>query len=180
MKVVVLISGKKGSGKTTTANALSHKYTIMAFADCLKDIVNQIGGFSGYSVPKDTPCGNKTYGQMLQETGTFIRCNFGEDYFVDRVIEKINNCSHNYIAIHDLRYLNEMEKMMTTEHRIITVRLFGRTSEDSRDTSHRSECDLDNYSGKWDLMFNTLVFEVDDIVKDIETFVKYGQLCVKC
>lgn len=178
MKTVILLSGKKGSGKSTTADALG--YREFTFATRLKGVVNALlGDGPTRYIGKDAyfDVFERTYGQLLQDVGTALRT-FDNDCFVKLVIDMIEKCEDDIVVVSDLRYRNELEKMLQTEHKIVSVRLFGRTREDSRDNTHHSECDLDNYDGKWDLSINTTMFTPEEIADSIKRYVKYGKIRV--
>lgn len=179
MKTVVLLSGKKGSGKTTTANTLPDNYESHAFANQLKRIVNTIIGMPSdwFTIDKNTVYNGMTYGQLLQKYGEFTRKTLGEDYFVDYLIDEIKQSNENFHVVHDLRYQNEMKKMEQAGFRLVKIRLFGRTSSDSRDPKHQSECDLDEYPD-WDIMFNTEMFTPEQIADSILKMVRYGKVLV--
>lgn len=170
MKKVVLISGKKGSGKTTTALAFPEEYELLAFADSLKDMISVSMG-----IERGILDNNKdlliedldlTVGELLQKMGDCVRT-VHPDYFIISLQNKILSSERSHFVVHDLRYLNELQKMLEMEDiEILSVRLSGRCGTDSRSTTHLSETDLDTYQG-WDLGFNTLNWDTNEIVEEI-------------
>lgn len=175
MKTVVLLSGKKGSGKTTIANSLSFlleterkEVVMIAFADHLKNIVNTI--CLDKNIDKEKVFGDNTYGQLLQKTGKFLRETMGKDYFANIVKNKILESDKDFFIVHDLRYQNELD-VMEKHFNVVKIRLFGRRKIDSRDDQDQSECDLDHYDGYWDLSINTKIFSINDVVECINDII---------
>lgn len=166
MRIVIVLSGKKGSGKTTLAKALGFRR--FAFADALKDMLS-----TGISVTREV-CdtdkntkidwlGGKTVGQLLQYLGDGVREHVSQDFFVSRTVHDIatKTGDHETCIVEDCRFVNEYLALKRT-FKTITVRLTGRSSEDSRDPGHSSETELDKVTG-WDFVFNTLLTSPEDM-----------------
>lgn len=171
---IVLISGKQGSGKTTTAAALELEarrigYTWvrrMKFADPLYElhdtILDLMQGWSGEPRPKKD-------GPLLQWLGTdFGRKKYGDDIWVKALKKKMDEDSLLYnfgelralYIIDDCRFENEFDAFREA----LRIRL--KAKEDTRkartdcwreDTNHPSEIGLDFYDnrGLFDLYIDT-------------------------
>lgn len=176
---IVLISGKMGSGKTTTAkavvdrlNAKGIKATTIKFADILYEMHEAIRAVCNkYGVPFESK-----EGDLLQQLGTeWGRRKKGENVWVNATREKMRLLEFSgfeAFVVEDCRFKNEFSAFPGA----LTVRL--EAPEDVRksrcdgwrdNTNHPSEIDLDGYSaeGRFHLKFTTNVIPVGEIVEII-------------
>lgn len=136
--LVVILSGRKGSGKDEAARFFLHKYKSrhpikLAYADCLKDTAfDLIRSFYGSNIPvtrddlddpvkKETPITGYTFQgepltlrRVLQVVGTDIfRKHLGADIWIHPVYEKIRHAvtSTDLVIISDCRFENEVTEL---------------------------------------------------------------------
>lgn len=184
---VVLLSGKQGSGKSTTQKALiaalmKRPKTLameMNFADEIYLIhnygINRLKhhGIVDESVKKD--------GKLLQLLGTdWGRTVYGDDIWVNIIKARIDammemnkdNDGHLYIVVGDARFKNEIDAFPNA----FTVRLeAGRDARMQRcsawrdNDQHPSEVDLDRYcfENRFDFRANTENHSTEFIVERI-------------
>lgn len=175
MKMIIGISGKAHSGKSTVVDMLIRKYGFehYAFGDQLKWLVNRYFGIPTHElwVDKKKPEVRK----LLQSVGDLMRGEVDERYFV-RVIEMTVKDNEGIVAISDVRYRNEAEMIQDNGGILIKIeREDGPMVEHGAD--HSSETELDNYT-EWDYTiknFGTLEnlqTKVDTVVHDIMRAVK--------
>lgn len=175
---IVQLSGKMGSGKTTLARALLPQFAPtptkhMKFADPLYEMHEEcLGVMSEYGVhvpEKD--------GKLLQVLGTeWARATYGEDIWRNILLSRIedytttNPTTDFVFLIDDLRFRNEVldeaVKIRLTAPEIVRR---DRAQGWRENTKHRSETDLDDYSG-WDLILDTHLDSVEDNVKKVMDF----------
>lgn len=171
----VLISGKQGSGKTTTADAL---YVALRSAEIvtrrsrfastiyeMHDAIRNIAIDLGIPMPKKD-------GKLLQLLGTeWGRNNYGDNVWVDALVSGIRRSFiwPDVVLIDDCRFPNELTCVPVDQR--ITVRLecdkaARRARADGwRDTdTHASETALDGHLDKFDYTFDTLTCPTDFIV----------------
>ena len=182
---VVLLSGKQGSGKTTTQDALiaalmKREKTLalkMNFADEIYLIHNfALNRLSehGFQVPQKD-------GKLLQLLGTeWGRTTHGQDVWVQVIKSRINRFiemntdrdGHLVVVIGDCRFKNEFDAFPDA----LTVRLYAnkstrveRCSAWRDNDQHQSEIDLDQYSAdeRFKLSYNTGNLTTDEIIKDL-------------
>lgn len=108
--MVIGISGKMGSGKTTLANALKEHFGEQAvklkFADPLYGATTAVQQYLNIPVEKDRV--------LLQTIGYHYREKFGKDFWAKRVVEDINLINYNgnfIIIIDDLRFPEEFDAL---------------------------------------------------------------------
>ena len=151
--MIIGLSGKKGSGKTTVANMLLEyfpNHEIVGFADKLKQVLSLLTGMPGLSLthqsvkqmplPKewqsDLP-GDLTYRKALQFIGTeLFRNQFHPDTWVNALFADYK--SHKNWIVHDVRFPNEMARIKANNG--IMVRIIRNGVEED---SHESETALD-------------------------------------
>lgn len=170
MTHIILLSGKQGAGKSTTAQAIlkiakaSGHYSfveILKFAGPLytlhEYILNKMESMNGQKrLKKD--------GKLLQLLGTeWGRESFGVNVWVDIMKRKINSWPYSgrrLIIIDDCRFENEFDAFPEA----LRVRLWAseeirklRTESWRENTNHPSEIGLDHYEaqGKFDLVLST-------------------------
>jgi hypothetical protein len=128
---IILITGKKFSGKDTTAERLveNYRYKRYAYADSLKNmavkLVNEVlGGNCSISnfvdldkkeKPIELPLITKkiTPREILQAFGTnFVREYLSDSYWVDYIVNEINTTNPRYACITDYRFPNEFDEIV--------------------------------------------------------------------
>lgn len=144
--VVILISGKAGSGKSTVAGEITKKLqkienlTVMpyGFADPIKYIAKAYFGWDGEKDNKGR--------RLLQQIG-FIGREYNEDLWVEHFIKQLDKRAgiypFNFAVISDWRFPNELnflEKNPLLD--TITIRVFGRGGLQGANANDVSETSL--------------------------------------
>lgn len=185
----ILISGRLGSGKTTTqrglveaiAGHLGENTIVMAvnFADELK---NECALHAG--VPQDTfysEEGKKTYLPLVQMTGRELLQRVGEEarqrnpaHWIERVQERVARVraeqpnANVLVVVGDCRHPNEVDLMRPG----LAVRLEGDPADvrlyTTANLSHASETSMDAYED-FDMRVNTDVSKPNEVVQAILT-----------
>ena len=138
MKIISL-SGKKQVGKNTVARLIGELVDCsvkeFAFADALKFEVCRAFGISIHTLHKD----KAKYRQLLQAWGVLRRVDY-ENYWIDRVMEKMIISDAELVLITDVRFPNEYKAMKEVSTVVRVVRNTGLVD------NHESETALDQYS----------------------------------
>ena len=102
----IAIAGKAGSGKTTLAEIFVTKYNFKrtGFANAVKQV-----GMDEYGLTYEEAFGSKKNREVLQKIGHGRRLEYGEDYWVNKLLEQIKN--EDNIVIDDVRYKNEYQTL---------------------------------------------------------------------
>jgi len=164
MKRIINVSGKMGSGKTTTLNKIVDKleslgvpYKKIKFADPLYEMHNYI---LEYMESYGLKYNGVKHGPLLQYMGTeFGRNTYGDNVWVDIARNKIENLPKNTIAIiDDMRFKNEFEAFSDA----LKIRLEAdkeirkaRCENWRENDNHQSEIDLDDWIDRFDLVYET-------------------------
>lgn len=183
MKTVILLSGKKETGKSTAAQILQKEsFVEQSFAEELK---NQLFVFTKYVLgaseitynhfqdqklkvlPIKIPYVDKevTSRYIMQVYGTEVmRDLFNEYYWVDQVVTKIENSNEQRHCIVGMRFPNEIARVkskLSGSCEIYSVRI---NRETGRVDNHPSEISLDDYKD-WDYIidnnYSMLSFEMN-------------------
>lgn len=175
--VVVMISGRMGSGKTTIATALEYALIeqgyitrTVKFADPLYEMQRAL-----YSIVGKPLKGAKDR-ELLQWLGSeWAKPRFGETVWADVFLKTVKNMAVNvsFVINDDMRFPVEFDA--ATELGAVTVRLEcpmevrrGRIGpEVFKNIEHPSETALDGELNRFDLVINTSDFNVQDSVKQI-------------
>ena len=163
-KLIVLISGKMGSGKTTLSEGLQQKLcvknvTLQKFASILYEMHDHIIEVAKkYAIIK--PDDNTKHKEILQFIGTdYFRKVFGQDVWVKAMVTKLHKVNKPIIIIDDCRFKNELAAF-DKDYDVLKIRL--ECSKEVRkarcdcwrdNDTHPSETDLD--FEEFDLMINT-------------------------
>jgi len=173
----ILISGKQGSGKSTTARELKtqlsrygYRIAQVSLADPIRQAANQ-AMLSLNSVPTADQ-----YGRLLQLLGQWGR-EVDENFWVDRLRHKISTTEFHpdtFFICDDVRFLNELENLPNVEDRKLRIRLYcpevvrQQRAEKWRPTAHESEIALDQAPlGTWDLILGTDITPLPDVIRQI-------------
>lgn len=152
--IVILISGKAGSGKSTIAELLEAKLldipsiTVMkyGFADPIKYIAKSFGEWDGEKDEK-----GRTF---LQKIGKIFR-DYKEEIWVKHFLTQLDRRAgmfpFNFSIIHDWRFPNELAYLQKNPLlEIVTIRVKGRHVEMPGETSSDvSENSLPEALGEW-------------------------------
>jgi len=186
MKTIILISGKQGSGKSSTADAIflnfgSHRAYRTRFAKALY-LIHDAACAKAKEFGIDV---KEKEGEMLQWIGTeWGRTLKGNNVWVDALKEdlKKNMKDDTYAIIDDCRFLNEFHAFDDDkDFRTIKVRFEcdketrkKRVNYWRENDEHPSETDLDNYTaeGKFDLTVDTDKNNISDTLKIFGTFLE--------
>lgn len=136
---IILISGRKGTGKDTLAEFLRPQYTRIAFADNIYEQVAEAFDFSVRNLrnrsTKETPdealrivlCGDEHFRNRCQELGLdlgvarsprnilqlwgteYAQDRFGKSYWADQVVDVLSRNPNASFVIPDLRFNHEAE-----------------------------------------------------------------------
>jgi hypothetical protein len=134
--VVILVSGKMGTGKTTFSELLlldfiskvSSKVTIYRFASPIKKYAKECFMWNS----KKDSAGRK----LLQDIGSIGR-EYYQDSWVDYFIKYSENHYENFYIVDDWRFLNEYEKLTEYGFDVITVKIISNVR--GEDDNHASE-----------------------------------------
>jgi dephospho-CoA kinase len=172
--IVILLSGKAGSGKDTFWNITNNHFSPrvkcfrLAFGDAVKKLAMEHAGWNGI---KDAP-GRK----LLQSLGEVGR-EYNEDSWVNKIIPALKRHAANgthLVCITDCRYPNEIERIKEIEKElgtVITVRIERPTREDlGANSRHLSETALDSYRFTHTLFNNGTEKEFEEQVHRFLTF----------
>jgi thymidylate kinase len=161
--VLIGLSGKKGSGKDTAALIIQELYpelTIIPFAGKLKKIVSILTDTSiedNYNNKDLIPNGFKSsIGVYQQLVGNTLRNVIDPEIW-------LNNFPTMDVIIPDVRYKNEAEFIKKNNGLLIRIERNNMVS-DSRDSSHISETDLDDYNFKYVINNNGTVEEFKETI----------------
>mgnify|MGYP001069231966 FL=1 len=141
MSVMIILSGKAGSGKDTCGEYLvSLGFKRYAFADELKEIARLVG----WNGEKD-----ERGRALLQELGTAGR-NYDPDIWVKPVIEKMKKEKPENIVITDCRFKNEFDALVkfAEEHGYEVIPILvkrARASLPENLDEHPSEKEFENF-----------------------------------
>lgn len=158
VKRIILIGGKKGSGKDYIADRLLATLPnakILHIADSLKRFVCRWGDFYLNDIEElknrdevKIPVGTNTKNmrQILQDTGTELKKVFGQDIFIRHTIQEIQKSSATHIIIPDFRFqveLDELAKYYSLIDHIRTVKVFNNNVKHT--DTHISENQLNDF-----------------------------------
>lgn len=161
--MIIAISGKKGSGKTTLANLIKTQlpyFEIKSFATPVYSIVSILTGkpIKYLKENKQEILMGYTVREWLQKIGTdWIRKQIDEDIWVNILMRDYTPQS-NWI-VDDMRFDNEADAI--SDCNSLFIKLVGRGQEEK----HESEHGLDDWS-RWDIIFDN---SGDDIINSLQT-----------
>jgi len=191
---VIGLSGKMGSGKSTAAAYLATKlnYAIFAFADPLKQTVQQLTDAPASSLWGPSESRTPAVRELLQVIGTDLVRKYYPDRWVTLMRRRIGTyeaCTYDIhqmtnayhlrdtkgIIIPDVRFKNELSYLNTIN--ATTIRIVGKNNTvDKNNTAeaHESEVNLDSIQ---DASFTTVIHndgtletlhkKLDQIIKEI-------------
>lgn len=173
MKKIIIIAGKKGTGKTTTANAIvdhlqenGKAVKVYSFATRVKTIANMVFKYTGIDPAKYA---KDDIRPIYQAIGALGRLNHG-DFWVDIVADEIDSDPEDTIAIiDDARFENEITAWDAYDnYQIIKLKTTRESIFEGIDNDP-SETGLDNYP---DENYNLMVKDIDtETIKSILSMV---------
>lgn len=211
--VIIVISGKIGSGKDTVANIIAgycareakltrHKIVkVIRFADPIKRAIAAMDEYpldflnydSNKALNSNFICKAQgsgygyeyiTYGKLQQEFGDAMR-DIYEDIFADMVISKIASSEGELIIIPDLRFPNELNKLLVAKElnsnkKFIFIKLIGRYTEkieDKRSLNHISEKSVDELEiEKFDYILNCNTYDKEYMKHTIKQILVFNNI----
>lgn len=178
---LIAISGKMGSGKDTLTNIILNyfinkniKCKNIKFADNLKkssSLITNTTIFDNYN-NKDVLIENlnMSIGRFQQIFGTLMRENVNSDIWVYPVIDFYLNNPDTICVISDCRFKNEAKMIKNNGGLIFRINKENK-SENTRDSEHISETDMDDYCD-YDLVINNNG-SIEDLEKIINSYLNF-------
>lgn len=189
------ISGKARSGKNVLGDYLREKLSSLcgdevhtiAFADELKNDLMDKFNLTYEQVHGDLKevgdvrypkfIGKNTVDfwtprEMMQEYGQFMR-RFEDDYWVNKLFDKVDKLGYNNIIITDVRQLNEIHSILNNDGLSIRVTRNKNSDLSTISKEHITEIELDSYGLLVDYevvndgSIDSLYEKADEIIKDI-------------
>lgn len=165
--MIVLISGKQGSGKTTLTQHIHDKYVCQTikFADPVYDCHNAVWEvLSAYGVPRE-----RKSGDLLQYIGTDFGRKRDENIWVNIARRRADRivAGNMPVILDDCRFRNELAAFPDAyKIRLVCDRDLRKARCDSwRDTEfHASETDLDGTEDQFDLVIDTGVTSLEKML----------------
>ena len=173
--IVIMLSGKSGSGKDAVANQMEatlkeiNKNTlIIHFADLVKYYAIQYYKWDG---EKDEKGRN-----LLQGIGTHMMRNYDPDYWASIVAKFIGAAKNDFdvVLIPDWRFINEYDRVCDHNQKVIAIRV-NRYNEDGslqknpsmteEQLNHVSENQLDNFAFDWIIENRGSLEDLEDSTK---------------
>jgi len=177
---IIGISGRRGVGKTTSANFLEYKYGHykLSFADPLREIMQIL-----FDMPKEymegmlkeekCPALDMSYRELGIITGDFLRY-VRKDYFISKLVARIMDIKgkKSVFVIDDVRRMNELEYIKSQGGVLIRIERYDKYLPFKTVISHLSETELDKYTD-WDYTINECNnVEPDDLYKELDKIVE--------
>lgn len=169
--LIFLISGKAKSGKDTSASIINKiaternlKSINIQYSFYMKEYVKNISDWDGNEATKPR--------ELIQFIGTdLIRGKIDDLFFINRICQDINVYSYFFdiITISDVRLISEIEIPKARFENVISIHLKRENFENNlsiKEKHHRTEIDLDEYSG-FDYIINN-----NGTIKDLEKEIK--------
>lgn len=180
--IIIGISGKKGSGKDTFALLLEDlfrkqeiKVITKAFADKLKQCCAIISGqfewiFYNQNI-KDKKAGllNMTNRELMQKFGDLTR-QLDPDIWIKLTLESEYKIAPDILIITDVRFKNEAKAIKDKGGILIRME-----SNRSKEDTHKSETDLDDYNNFDLVITNNIGVSIKELqakAKDIITYIQ--------
>jgi dephospho-CoA kinase len=146
-KLLLGISGKISSGKTTVASFIKTNYPnveVLGFADGVKQEVAEACKVSIDYIEAN----KKLFRPMLQWWGTNFRREMrgGESYWINKTLIQIHNAftkGTTIIVVHDVRFLNEVSAIKSSGGKMWRVERVPALRPIDDIHNHRSEIELD-------------------------------------
>lgn len=174
-KVIIMISGKKGVGKTTLSNRLTEvlreDYTVFetAFAKGVKEISNIVFEKMGVDISEYMVDKKEMLRPIYQSVGNLGR-SITPSYWTDALAKNVKSVGADITIVDDVRFPNEIECFDDEEDYIVIKFKVDRESIYEGVDLDVSETALDNYNLKnFDLILgNCVINKIGDIVDLIQ------------
>ncbi len=184
MYKIILIAGKKRSGKDTLAKFLSDNMNnsiILRFADPMKSILATTLGISLKELEdgknnEDACTKTLSYREVLQNFGSEgMKPFFGEDVWgklmVHNIIIALDNTVEN-IIIPDFRFEEEFEVLRNFLHRDNVSTVLVERPNLTHNDSHSSENSLNNFDFDYKVVNNGTIEEYAESARDLMSYLK--------
>lgn len=178
-KLIILVSGRAGVGKTTLSNLLKKGFVldkfnaeIFSFAETIKEIA-----FLDFMWNKNKDMDGR---KLLQDLGRIGR-EYNENIWVNYAIDKIKYSNVPVCIIDDWRFPNELKRIKEVFNKVYTIRVESKSRElligtpEYNDISEISLPGFDTASHNLRL-YGTIVF--NEKIKNLESLAEIAKVIV--